>query len=113
MEYDRTLETSISGHATYAATDAETHPAQSAADEPAGRPIPNNPAALLYPAEAAHLLCVSHRTLEAYRLRGGGPPYIALGRRCVRYRRADLMTWIEARRRRHTSDPGACSAEGA
>ena len=74
-------------------------------DEPAGRPLPADPAALLYPAEAAHILGLSPRTLEHYRIAGGGPPYVSIGRRCVRYRRSDLIAWIDSRCRRHTSDP--------
>ena len=75
-------------------------------DEPAGRPIPEHPEALLYPAEVAFLLGVSHRTLEAARLKGGGVPYIRLGRRCIRYRRRDVLAWIASRQRRSTSDRG-------
>ena len=97
----------------------ESRPALSSTeplDEPAGRPIPEHPEALLYPAEVAFLLGLSVRTLEAKRLRGGGVPFIALSRRAVRYRRSDLREFIEARRRRSTSDPGAnasAPAEGA
>lgn len=75
-------------------------------DEPAGRPLPADPAALLYPAEAAHILGLSPRTLEHFRISGGGPRYVAIGRRCVRYRRSDLIVWIDSRCRRHTSERG-------
>jgi hypothetical protein len=77
------------------------------ADAPAGRVIPQDPDALLYQAEAAYLTALSERTLEALRLRGGGPAFIGVGKRGVRYRRGDLLAWIEQRRRRSTSDPGA------
>jgi predicted DNA-binding transcriptional regulator AlpA len=63
---------------------------------PAGRPLPSDTDALLYPAEAAHLLALSSRTLEGWRLRGGGPPFVRLNR-AVRYRRADVLAWIETR----------------
>jgi len=76
------------------------------ADAPAGRIIPLDPEALLFQSEAAYLTAASTRTLEAWRLHGGGPPFISLGRRAVRYRRRDLLEWIEGRRRRSTSDPG-------
>jgi hypothetical protein len=76
------------------------------ADAPAGRIIPSDDEALLFQSEAAYLLGNSARTLEAWRLQGGGPPFIALGRRTVRYRRGDLLVWIAARRRRSTSDIG-------
>lgn len=82
------------------------------ADAPAGRIIPLDPDALLFQSEAAYLTGTSGRTLEAWRLHGGGPPFIALGRRAVRYRRRDLLEWIEARRRRSTSDPGSAALQG-
>lgn len=77
-----------------------------AGDEPAGRPIPEHPDALLYPAEAAFLLGLSVRTLEQARLKGGGVPFVSLSRRAVRYRRRDIIEFIEARVRKSTSDPG-------
>ncbi len=82
------------------------------ADAPAGRLIPLDPDALLFQSEAAYLIGCSGRTLEAWRLHGGGPPFIQLGRRAVRYRRRDLLGWIEARRRRSTSDPGPALPPG-
>ena len=81
-------------------------------DAPAGRVIPQDPDALLYQAEVAYLTAQSERTLEAYRLKGGGPPFIAIGKRGVRYRRGDVQDWIAARRRRSTSDPGPAPGAG-
>ncbi len=81
-------------------------------EQPAGRPIPEHPDALLHTAEAALLLGLSPRTLEAFRLRGGGPPYIAVTPKAVRYRRGDLEAWIAARRRVSTSDPGPSGVQG-
>ncbi len=80
------------------------------ADEPAGRPIPSDPTALLFQAEAAHLLGLSPRTLEAMRVRGGGPVFYAIGRRSIRYQRSDVIAWREMRRRASTSDPGTASS---
>lgn len=74
--------------------------------EPAGRPIPHDPDALLFGAEAAHLLGLSHRTLESMRVRGGGPRFIRLSARAIRYRRADLVAWADERSRESTSDMG-------
>lgn len=74
-------------------------------EEPSGRPIPTNPDALLFTAEAAFLLGLSVRTLEALRLRGGGPPFISVTPKAVRYSRCDLDEWIAIRRRVSTSDP--------
>jgi hypothetical protein len=63
--------------------------------------------ALLDPEGAAALLGVTRRTLEAWRIRGGGPVYIRLSRGNIRYRPADLAAWIDARRVASTSDRGA------
>ena len=68
-------------------------------EEPAGRPIPQNPDALLHTVEAAFLLGLSPRTLETLRLRGDGPAFIVVTKRAVRYRRQDLIEWIRARPR--------------
>jgi hypothetical protein len=73
--------------------------------EPAGRPIPRDPDALLLTAEAAHLRCQSPRTLEKERVAGGGCPFVMLGR-SVRYRRRDVLDHIEQRVRYSTSDAG-------
>jgi hypothetical protein len=81
-------------------------PAEVVSAEPAGRLIPLDPAAALFPVEVAFLTGLSIRTLEALRLKGGGPVYLSLGRRAVRYVRADVLAWMEARRRQSTSDPG-------
>jgi predicted DNA-binding transcriptional regulator AlpA len=54
---------------------------------------------------AAAYLGLSPKTLETLRTRCGGPPFLKLGRRVV-YRKADLDTWLAARVRRSTSDPG-------
>jgi predicted DNA-binding transcriptional regulator AlpA len=55
---------------------------------------------------AAAVLRLSPRTLESLRLRGGGPRYIRLSRRAVRYHPSDLDCWIESSRRSSTSDTG-------
>ena len=52
--------------------------------------------------EAAEILGLSVRTLEGWRVRGGGPIYRRFGRR-VRYARADLLAWARANARRSTS----------
>ena len=55
--------------------------------------------------EAAVVLGMSARTLDRYRVTGEGPPFSKLCG-CVRYARADLDDWVQARRRRSTSDDG-------
>ena len=47
--------------------------------------------------EAANMLGFSTRTLERWRWEGGGPPFVAISARCIRYRQADLEKWIESR----------------
>lgn len=54
--------------------------------------------------EAAAFLRLSPRTLEKYRVIGGGPPFRKLGRR-VFYVGADLTAWAERRACDSTSDP--------
>lgn len=46
---------------------------------------------------AAGVLCYSVRALQNWRYRGGGPLYIKVSARSVRYRRRDLLAWVEAR----------------
>ncbi|MGH7111386.1 MAG: helix-turn-helix transcriptional regulator [Stellaceae bacterium] len=81
-------------------------------DAPAGRLIPVDPDALLFEVEAAYLTGLSVRTLQALRIKGGGPEFFVLGRRAVRYRRREIMAWLEFRRRRSTSDPGPAAGAG-
>ena len=56
--------------------------------------------------EAAEILGLRAGTLEAWRVRGGGPNFLRLGR-AIRYRREDLLAFMEASVRASTSDPGA------
>jgi predicted DNA-binding transcriptional regulator AlpA len=55
---------------------------------------------LLTEIRAAEVVSLSVKTLQAWRLRGVGPAYVKAGK-AVRYRRADLLAWIEA----HTISP--------
>lgn len=52
--------------------------------------------------DAADYLCQSVRTLQKWRVSGFGPQFYKPGR-SVRYRRCDLRTWAENRRRASTS----------
>jgi hypothetical protein len=56
---------------------------------------------------AAEFLDLTPRTTQAYRQRGGGPKYIVLSSRCIKYRRIDLKAWADARVRTSTADQGA------
>ncbi|MBD3676960.1 MAG: helix-turn-helix domain-containing protein [Rhodobacteraceae bacterium] len=55
--------------------------------------------------EAADMLCYSVRALQNWRCRGGGPKFIKVSGRSVRYRRRDLLAWIEERTVSSTSQP--------
>ena len=52
---------------------------------------------------AADFLGVSVKTLRGWRCRGGGPAYRKLGA-AVRYADEDLTEFVEAARRRNTSE---------
>ena len=60
--------------------------------------------------ELAALLGLSPRTLDRYRVSGGGPKFYKFGNR-VRYARADVEAWAAERRYSSTSE-AACLARG-
>ena len=62
-------------------------------------------ASLLNTDQAAMHLNLAKATLEAMRVRGGGPLFIRLGR-AVRYRPEDLDAWVGARVHATTAAPG-------
>ena len=43
--------------------------------------------------EAAQFLRYSKVSLDRMRWQGGGPPFVRIGRRSVRYLKADLLAW--------------------
>jgi predicted DNA-binding transcriptional regulator AlpA len=47
--------------------------------------------------EAADLLCYSVRALQNWRHRGGGPLFVKVSGRSIRYRRRDLLEWIDGK----------------
>lgn len=57
-------------------------------------------------AQAAEFTGLSKSTLNKYRLTGAGPRYFQLGRRVI-YDTAELTAWMDARRRRSTSEIAA------
>jgi predicted DNA-binding transcriptional regulator AlpA len=59
---------------------------------------------LLTEREAAAFLGYTIRALQNWRVRGGGPKFIKISARSIRYCRRDLIAWIEARRCAHTSE---------
>ena len=61
---------------------------------------------LLTTAQAAAVLGLSPRTLERYRIVGGGPRFRKIGR-WVRYLQSDLDEWLNGCARLTTSDDGS------
>ena len=64
---------------------------------------PYDPDQMLTEAETAEIVCQSVRTLQKWRVTGFGPGFFKIGR-SVRYRRRELLEWVESRRRAHTSE---------
>lgn len=63
-----------------------------------------NPNRLITEHEAADMLCYSVRALQNCRHRGGGPRFVKVSARSVRYRVADLLAWSDVRTVAHTSE---------
>ncbi|ACK50485.1 phage transcriptional regulator, AlpA [Methylocella silvestris BL2] len=59
-------------------------------------------APLLDEVAVAALLGVSRACLRQWRVKGGGPEYVSVGR-CVRYRESGVEAWLDARTRASTS----------
>lgn len=57
---------------------------------------------LLTTEEAASYLATTKRTLEAWRYEGGGPTFVKLGGRMVRYRPRDLEAFVADGQRANT-----------
>lgn len=57
--------------------------------------IANDSDRLLTEVQAADALNLSVRTLQAWRPRGVGPAFVRAGR-AIRYRRRDLLAWMDA-----------------
>ena len=59
---------------------------------------------------AANFLGMTDRFMQHRRQQGGGPRYVAVSSRCIRYRRHDLKIWADERVRVSTSDDGRQAA---
>ncbi len=57
--------------------------------------------------EAAKFLGYSVRALQNWRVRGGGPQFVRVSKRSIRYRRRDLIVWCESRLHSNTSEVAA------
>lgn len=56
--------------------------------------------------QLAESLMISIKTLQRWRLEGGGPPFIKISRRCVRYRIDDVHEWMNKKLRENTLEDG-------
>jgi hypothetical protein len=68
--------------------------------------LASDPDAAVNENTAAEFLGVSVRTLEAWRVRGGGPPYVKIGR-AVRYQRRALVSYQQEHTVSSTTDADA------
>ena len=83
------------------------HPGPAA---PADRPPPAPPAGaatatteLLTPAAAAARLGVSEKVMERWRGTGGGPLFVKMTHKTLRYRKKDLDAFVESKVRTNTT----------
>ena len=58
---------------------------------------------LLNEHDAARMLGFTIRALQNWRVRGGGPQFVKISKRSVRYRRRDLLTWVNKHIKVNTS----------
>jgi hypothetical protein len=70
---------------------------------------------LLTTADVADWLSVSHQFLEIGRLRGFGPRFTRVTKRMIRYRRKDVIAWLEERVHQSTAEysPAAAGRKAA
>ena len=60
--------------------------------------VDTNQPQLMTEREAAQALRISGACLRRWRSIGAGPPWLRIGKRCVRYEVAALREWIEHQR---------------
>jgi hypothetical protein len=66
-------------------------------DMAAGMAVAKTADGLMNEHVAAAFLGYTVRALRNWRLRGGGPPYVKVSEKSIRYQRRDLQAWIDAR----------------
>jgi predicted DNA-binding transcriptional regulator AlpA len=54
--------------------------------------------------EAAEFLGYTIRALQNWRVRGGGPRFVKVSGRSIRYRRRQLIEWADSKMVSHTSE---------
>ncbi len=57
--------------------------------------------------EAANFTGYTIRALQGWRVKGGGPNFIKVSARSIRYRRRDLIQWAESKLAANTSQVAA------
>ena len=62
-----------------------------------------DPDALETERKASDFLGVTTRALQKWRATGTGPQFVRISGRCIRYRRRDLIAWVEARLKSSTA----------
>jgi len=63
-----------------------------------GEEVVKDPEEALDERAAARLGGLIANTFRKYRQLGLGPAYLKISRRCIRYRRGDVLRWLESRR---------------
>ena len=71
---------------------------------------PNFWHALINEKEAGDFLGLSDRAMQKMRQAGGGPRFIRISSRCIRYTRVLLKSYADSRMRKSTSDSGEAAA---
>jgi len=74
------------------------------ADEIAAILSPGDPDQHFTTPELSKLLGISTDWLTNGRSQGYGPPFVRLSPRAVRYRRSDIVGWLESRTYRNTTE---------
>jgi phage terminase Nu1 subunit (DNA packaging protein) len=62
--------------------------------------------ALIDERDLSRMLGVSVRTVQAWRVKGGGPAYLKLNNRLIRYRVTGIKDWLAGQARSNTSGGG-------
>ena len=65
--------------------------------------------ALILEKTAAEYLGLTVRWMQSKRQNGGGPKFVSISQRCIRYRRLDLKAYADQQLRSSTSDRGAAA----
>ncbi len=61
-----------------------------------------DPESLITEKGVAEFLGVGTRTIQKWRCSGAGPKFVKISSRCIRYRRADLIAFVNEHRRSNT-----------